>query len=240
MTGAAREFIVQRLLQTFLPPSVFVGAGRVISAVEEPSGQSVLFDSRFPFIRDNDQCLFPVEWVIATVEVKSKIDKDSLRNSLDNALRIRRLPKGMISADVNRIQRQASLVGLPDDLLLKALGESVSPRTFILGLSGLATPGLLHAHVSEWFFENADPRAGHYPVLPHVIVAERSVGIAAEAIKLMSGEGVDAQGRRIDKGQAPDGVLGDRSPLRPPRLQCAGVDSASRAANVRRVIARRV
>jgi hypothetical protein len=86
MVGSAREFFVSRVLRGVLPPIIHVGAGRVVGI----SGMSkqidiVLYDSRCPLLETQPGFgLFFMEGVIATIEVKSTLTRETLRLALDN------------------------------------------------------------------------------------------------------------------------------------------------------------
>lgn len=94
LIGDAREFLVKEVLGRFLPPAVSVGRGVVIDSVGGRSRQCdiVITDGRLPCFRHvGGSALFPVESVIATIEVISVLDGDGLRSALDNCLSVKRL-----------------------------------------------------------------------------------------------------------------------------------------------------
>ncbi len=76
MIGTAREFMVKRVLKSIMPPSIHVGTGKVIDYQDNVSRQQdiVLFDHRFPLFEiDSGVGMYPLEGVIATIEVKSTL-----------------------------------------------------------------------------------------------------------------------------------------------------------------------
>jgi len=78
LVGSAREFIVKRVLQSILPPIVHIGSGKVLDFHGKRSRQIdiIVFDSRFPvFEIQSGIGIYPLEGVIATIEVKSTLTK---------------------------------------------------------------------------------------------------------------------------------------------------------------------
>ena len=95
--GSAREFIISRCLRSFLPTGVEIGSGEVIDSSGNRSKQIdiVIYDPRFPALRSGAGGLYLIEGVIATIEVKSTMNPERLRESLDNCVSVSRLqPKG--------------------------------------------------------------------------------------------------------------------------------------------------
>lgn len=92
LKGALREIVVRDLLEPLLPSEYVVGSGQIISAWGQTSGQTdiVICDRRVipPVLFDRTQGFFPVEAVIATVEVKSKLDSQELQMAHDAAVKI--------------------------------------------------------------------------------------------------------------------------------------------------------
>ena len=81
MIGSAREFFVTRILRSILPPFLHVGTGKVFASNGETSKQIdvVVYDPRFPvFEIQAGFGMYPVEGVIATIEVKSTLSDDEL------------------------------------------------------------------------------------------------------------------------------------------------------------------
>lgn len=75
--GAFREFFLAQLIKPLLPHQFGVGAGVVVAANGEQSRQTdvVIFDRRKlpPILLTGDRGLFPIDSVLAAVEVKSQL-----------------------------------------------------------------------------------------------------------------------------------------------------------------------
>lgn len=92
LKGALREIVVRDLLEPLLPPEYVVGSGQIISAWGQTSGQTdiVVCDRRVlpPLLFDRAQGFFPIEAVIATIEVKTELDAPELQMAHDAAAKV--------------------------------------------------------------------------------------------------------------------------------------------------------
>ena len=95
LLGALRETVVRQLLVPLLPLHIASSTGVVTSFNGEQSRQCdiVLYDRRvFPPILLSEAGLFPVEAVLACIEVKSCLDIDEVRKAHECATSVRNLP----------------------------------------------------------------------------------------------------------------------------------------------------
>lgn len=80
--GTLREIVVRDLIVPVLPPAFIAGTGQIIDAWGGTSGQTdiVIVDRRVvpPVLLDQSNGIFPVEAVIATIEIKSKLNSTEL------------------------------------------------------------------------------------------------------------------------------------------------------------------
>ncbi len=179
LTGSAREFIVQELLRSFLPARCGIGSGRVIAATESPSPQIdiVIFDKSFPqFEMPGGSALFPVESVIATIEVKSRLDKVSLEQALDNCFQVMVLGSSaeLVQEDMDRYIADAETKGEPKCIAVeRALWQSL-PRTYVVGFGGLDSENALSAAQDGWISRNGMHGTVNRPFLPSLIVTKET------------------------------------------------------------------
>jgi hypothetical protein len=92
--GALRQGLIADLFKPLLPADFGVATGIVISAHSGQSAEQdvVVFDRRvLPPLLFNGPALIPVESVMATIEVKSRLSSDELRKAQANALTVRNL-----------------------------------------------------------------------------------------------------------------------------------------------------
>ena len=89
LKGQLREILIRDLFRPLLPADVELGTGEIISANNCQSRQQdiVIFDKRIlpPILLEGTTGIFPIESVLYTVEVKSKLTAHELRTSHKNA-----------------------------------------------------------------------------------------------------------------------------------------------------------
>jgi hypothetical protein len=95
--GRIAEEIIKKVLARTLPKRFSIGTGVIFSADGQVSAQTdiVIYDNfhNSPLLSEFGSCVFPVETVYATVEVKSVLDKRELRRSIDAIMRLRTVGK---------------------------------------------------------------------------------------------------------------------------------------------------
>jgi hypothetical protein len=95
--GNVRERIVANFLRPFLPLCYGLGTGEVFSAGGAQSAQIdiVIYDAIFSTIlfRNEDRSLFPAESVFGSIEVKSNLNGNELRTSIENVASLKRLTR---------------------------------------------------------------------------------------------------------------------------------------------------
>lgn len=96
-TGSLREQIIQDFLRPHLPRTFDILAGVVIDSTgaRSPQQDCLIVDSRFPLIDvgSEKEALVIAESVIASLEVKSHLDKAQLLDSLGKAAQIKALKR---------------------------------------------------------------------------------------------------------------------------------------------------
>lgn len=96
LKGQLREAVVRDLIRPFLPLTIGIGQGQIVAHDGQTSSQMdiILYDRRvLPSVLFEDQDgLFPVETVLATVEVKSVLNATALREAHEAADRLSRFP----------------------------------------------------------------------------------------------------------------------------------------------------
>ena len=95
LKGALREVLVRDLLRPFLPPTIGVGHGVVITAYDEQSTeQDVVIYSRSTMpclLVDEEGGVFPLESTLFTMEVKSTLTLQELRETEEKARTLEKL-----------------------------------------------------------------------------------------------------------------------------------------------------
>jgi len=90
--GAFREFFIAQLVRPLLPHHYGVGSGVVVDADGQQSRQTdlIIYDRRLlpPIMVAGDRGIFPIDSVLAVVEVKSMLKKSHYEDLVDAARRL--------------------------------------------------------------------------------------------------------------------------------------------------------
>lgn len=84
--GQIREILIRELFRPLLPAAIGVGHGHIVSSVEGKISSEqdiVIYDQRLvpPVLYERSLGMFPLECTLATVEVKSRLTAQELRNA---------------------------------------------------------------------------------------------------------------------------------------------------------------
>lgn len=185
LVGNVREFVIKSVLKRFLPDAVTIGAGQAFDVNGNMSRQIdiIIADNRFPVLRSADGCnLYPIESVIATLEIKSCIDSfDGLSESMANCHSILQLACQWRSS--HEIAREISS-GRADGSrirLYRKFGFSVIPSTYVFSFSGTSVVDSLRSWVQSYYADAKFPFAAGFPrlceSLPRMILCGDLIGI---------------------------------------------------------------
>jgi hypothetical protein len=179
IVGGAREEVVRRVLRDILPRQIEVGSGKVIGADCQPSKQIdiVIFDGRYPVLRMGDDALYPVEGVIATIEVKSELNEQELRSAMINAQSVMKIQTSFIKEDADEWLLNRVATGVSHDQAFEDLQWRFMPYTYVLGFDGLMTQDT-QARVFAKCFVEAPYGTRTRPMIPSVIVGGAAVTVA--------------------------------------------------------------
>jgi len=95
LKGRAREIFVAQLLRPYLNPTMGICTGIVIDPADGHSCQMdvIVFDKNVlpPSLLQEGEEIIPYESVLATIEVKTRLTSEELRNSIRNARSVKNL-----------------------------------------------------------------------------------------------------------------------------------------------------
>ena len=136
--GDAREALVKNVLERVLPSAVEIGTGQIVDCLGRVSKQIdvIIAHRNYPTLRFPDgSCHYLLESVLATIEVKSTLDKTSLAQALDNC------------KSVGALQHACETELLEE--LARSVGCMLTPRgeVYVNGGSGPVAPP---SHIREW------------------------------------------------------------------------------------------
>jgi hypothetical protein len=183
MIGDAREFLVSKMLRSFLPASVQVGRGKIIDSEERVSNQIdvIVYDPRFPMLRtEGGGSLYFVEGVIRAIEVKSTINREKLIEALDNCHSVMALsPHG---ADIADMDAFAAMLRREQDLTpeqsAQAAPEQVRPKTYVFGFRSTLSQETTTDIINGWYKDRGEPVSQFQVRLPRIITTGNVVAIA--------------------------------------------------------------
>lgn len=96
LKGQLREAVVRDLVRPLLPPTVGIGQGQIVAHDGQISSQTdvILYDRRIlpPVLFEDLNGVFPIEAVLATLEVKSVLNASELRRADEAARKLARFP----------------------------------------------------------------------------------------------------------------------------------------------------
>jgi hypothetical protein len=178
--GQAREFLVTRVLRTILPASVHVGCGKVIDSKGNCSRQTdiIIYDPRFPLMEVEGGGLYFVEGVLATIEVKSTIDRAELEASLENC-------RAVLALAINgehpeeaaaRIAFYAEKGSITQREAEQRFWYMFRPATYVFAFNSKLSFQTTCSYIKEWWNGIGCGYSAHFPLLPRVITAGGVVG----------------------------------------------------------------
>jgi hypothetical protein len=178
--GRIAEEIVKSVLDRILPKRFSIGTGVVFSADGKTSAQTdiVIYDNFYnsPLLSEFGSCMFPVETVFATIEVKSVLNKLELRKSIDAIMQMRSIGSrrhymvpGLVTRDGNAyLEPTRQVLSTPPRNYIVAFSQSgLGPKfeDFCLNLQNCLEQDHSHVHGvcvlnRDWFAGRLAHRPG--------------------------------------------------------------------------------
>lgn len=126
--GRLREILLQNAIRPFLPPSVSVRTGTIISLDGDRKHRTqddlVLFSREAaPLLLDSEQAIMPIEGVVAQIEVKSTLTRADVRDAILAAVELRELANGEAPAGLLFAYDSDLKKGPEDERLIDVLRE---------------------------------------------------------------------------------------------------------------------
>ena len=182
--GDARENFIRDILQRFLPANIVVGTGQVIDSDDKISKQIdlIIYRNDFPILRTfGSSDVYLIEGVIATIEIKSKINTKALIEALENCKSVRDLKPTFIRQSLNEYSK--STYGVNDYDLLEVTQQNsimslILPPTYIFSYKGFTGNSLSEFinSINEWYM-NVKGGECDVTIMPEVIVSEGCVAL---------------------------------------------------------------
>jgi hypothetical protein len=189
--GQAREFLVRRVLKTILPPMAHIGTGKAIDYAGNTSKQIdiIVYDPRFPLMEVDGGGLYYAEGVIATIEVKSTINKrEELEGALENCKSV--LVLGINGEYPEEAAAQVDFYmekgGLRADAGADRFDYMLHPATYVFGFNSKLSHESTTLCIKNWWDRQRCPDgqrcavSAYFPYLPRVITSGNVVGVVSD------------------------------------------------------------
>lgn len=160
LKGLVREILTEKLLQPILPPGVEIGTGKITDSLGNLSAQIDLIiycrTTLPPLVYGRSTGLYPVEACLYAIEVKSILNSQELKNSIENFKRLRTLQYVQSFYPFNPIRP------------IGPACSSVIPALFAFS-TDLAKGG--KSEIDRYY--DIDSLAREAPIIPIICVADR-------------------------------------------------------------------
>ncbi|KAB7700808.1 hypothetical protein GBN26_09395 [Plesiomonas shigelloides] len=181
--GDAREGFIRDILERFLPTNVVVGSGQIVDCNGSISKQIdlIIYRSDFPILRTlGSSDIYLIEGVISTVEIKSKLNKESLFEALENGKSVRNLQPSIVKETLDDFSRIVYKCKFDELHVFKknSIMGMVLPPVYIFSYKGITRNSIktFIAHLNEWHNDNTKGE-GDITVMPEVIATEGCVAL---------------------------------------------------------------
>ncbi|MFC3284771.1 DUF6602 domain-containing protein [Litchfieldella rifensis] len=181
--GDARESFIRDVLTRFLPQNVVVGTGQIVDQSNNYSKQVdvIVYRGDFPVLRTLGSLdVYFIEGVLATIEVKSKLDEEKLFEALDNCKSVRSLRPTFLRQSLDDYS-ELVYENKYDDLSVtekNSVMGMVLPPAYIFSYKGYTKKSIesFKASLNSW---HLDFERGEHDVtvFPEVIASEGCVSV---------------------------------------------------------------
>ncbi len=180
--GMLREFFIKHVVKNLLPPLVEIGSGFVLDSKNKISKQIdiIIFDTRHSrfSIDENLPAYYPVEGVIATIEVKSELSRAELKIALENCFSVNNLTYIINSEQKNKaIANWKTEKKWDDDIATTYVNAHVRTATFIFGYKEPESFQTILTEELTKFVREKHIKLQTTPILPRVISTKKYIGI---------------------------------------------------------------
>lgn len=182
--GDARESFIRDILKRFLPNNILIGSGQIVDCQGNKSKQIdiIIYRNDFPILRTfGSSDVYLIEGVVATIEVKSHLNEETLYQALENCKSVRSLIPSFIKASIDYYSNE--LYSLNVEQLSSSQRNSlmgmILPATYIYSYNGYTKNSLKALKKSINIWHNHPDIRGEQDVMimPEVIATEGCVVI---------------------------------------------------------------
>lgn len=181
--GDAREAFLRDVLRRVVPDLYHIGTGQLVDTAGNRSRQIDVVVARkdFPILSfAGDKKLYPIEAVLATIEVKSHLDRNTLGDALENCASVADLGPNVVASVLDRLAASQGLTKEgpgsythPNPLRTGQFDLLARPSSYIFGYRGYkGPPNTLAEAMAEWSKSRESQGRLAMRHLPSVVVTE--------------------------------------------------------------------
>ena len=182
--GDSRENFIRDILEKFLPSNVIIGTGQIIDSFDNMSKQIdiIIYRNDFPILRTlGSSDIYLLEGVIATVEIKSRLNEEKLFEALENCKSVKDLRVGCMKPSVDNFtekvyDKSADKLNIREQ---NSIAEMMLPQTFIFSYLGYKQSSLdkLIKSINKWHVPADTNGEQAILCLPEIIATEGCVAV---------------------------------------------------------------
>lgn len=187
--GALKEFLTKSVLNNILPDCCSLVSGQIFDGTGLLSRQIdiIVYDSRLPKLEIAPGFgYYSIEGVIACIEIKSKLDKKSIEEALNNSKSILDL-KALISGDL-QVATSEGLNKPTTQYLKRKAWFQYSTACYVFSFDSIKMKNA-SKHVDNWFKKGANTTTvTNCALLPRIIIGKNWVGLLDDGYIELPGE----------------------------------------------------
>jgi hypothetical protein len=180
--GDAREHFISEVLKKFLPANVIIGSGQIIDVNNNKSKQIdiIVYRNDFPVLRTfGTSDIYLVEGVLATIEVKSQLNENTLFEALENGKSVKSLRPSFVMETINYYSNEvySNIFEELTDSQKNSIMGMVLPSTYIYSYKGYTEKSLddFKNSLDKWHYNLKKYGELDPTLLPEIITTEGCV-----------------------------------------------------------------
>ena len=175
--GMLKEFLIKSVLESILPKTCGIYSGIVFDGKGNKSKQIdiIIYDDRVPrFELSKGLGFYPVEGVIATIEVKSNLKKDDIISALDNCYSVLNL-QPIVCGDP-QVSNEKGWKKPLSSSEKRAVSFQYGVATYIFSFDSVKNETFIN-HTKDWCSKKDDVIKNGIALLPRAVIGNSWIGL---------------------------------------------------------------